>query len=142
MKKSELVEYIKSPEFTFKIQRIGVEFALRYKGIRLNPERFMTTLIESKKGEVAFRILLDVATQEEELISIPANWWQALKERVLPKRLKWWFPVRCKEVWAYHKFPELGFPEEVVGREFVHLQVIDQDKLMKKGRENEEHKEL
>lgn len=99
----------------------------------------MRRIIVRGKIDEVVEVILDIATQEETLCQYPANWLEALKERWFFGWLKKRFPVRMKQVIAVHKFPELDAP---VGREFVHLRIVDQDKLMKELEEQREREEL
>lgn len=81
----------------------------------MSPERIV---IEGSK------VILDILTQEDEVFDYPADWWQAFKERWFTKWLKRRSRVKRARVWAIHKFPELDFPQNFVGKEFVHLKVL------------------
>jgi len=70
--------------------------------------------------------LVTIATQEEPLCRYPATWWDAFKE----KWLKRWFTVNYTEVIAVHKYPELSIPDQVLGREFVHLRIKEEDEKL------------
>jgi hypothetical protein len=77
-----------------------------------------------KEGVRLVRGILDILTYEEEIYRYPSDWWQAFKERWFPKWLLKQFPVKKAEVWAVHKFPELAPPDGFLGKEFVHLKII------------------
>lgn len=77
----------------------------------------------------AVELLLDVATQEELIREIPRDWWQHLKQRWMPRWLQRRFPVKTAWIYAIYKYPELQVPS--LGRAYVHLVVIDSDKLIK-----------
>ena len=70
-----------------------------------------------------FRAVVVVATMEDPLMQIPADWWQGVKERWFPYWLKKRFPVRYAQIVAVHKFPELDVPS-TLGKEFVHLEIV------------------
>lgn len=131
MKKAELIKAATDKEFTFKVRRLGSEIALRYYGVRISPERFITEVLTGRRGELLLRVLLHVATQDEELLKRPKTWWQMFKAQYFPKWLLRRFPVQMEEIWVTHKFPELEIPEYALGREFVHLRIINADALRK-----------
>ena len=81
------------------------------------------------KLDEAVELMLDIATQQESIMEIPADWFQHWKQRWLPRWLKRKYPVRMNWVYAITKFPELQVPQ--LGRSYLHLQVIDLDKLVK-----------
>ena len=87
------------------------------------------------KLDEAVDLILNVATLEEPIQEIPADWFQHFKLRWFPRWLKRKFPAKMVWVVAIHKFPELQIPP--LGREYVHLKVVDQDKLMKELERNE-----
>jgi len=134
MDRDKLLDDCLSEEFIFKVQRIWVERALDY-GILLHPERLKVTVWDMiNMDAIGIRLLLDIATQKGDTWAIPADWWQHFKQRWFPRWLERRFPVRTKLIGALHKFPEIDLPP--MGREFVHLRVIDpwklQDKLEKR----------
>ena len=133
MKKEDLIDYLSSEDFMFKLKRYASEFGFLYRGVKVPPEQFIVKIIEGEVGQLSLRLLLDVATQEDDLCSYPCDWWQAFKERWFPAWAKRKTPVRMTEVLAVHKYPELAVPENPLGREFVHLRYVDswalQDKL-------------
>ena len=97
------------------------------------PRRF-----NQQVNEPMVQWLVKLLVQEETLAKYPSDWWQALKERWFkPWMLRRW-PVNYIEVIAVHKFPELSPPDEVLGREFVTLKLVDEDKLEKVGEEKKE----
>lgn len=84
------------------------------------------------RGDIneAVEVMLDIATQEELIREIPKDWWQHFKLRWYPCWLKRKFPVKMAWVGAIRKFPEIQVPP--LGREYVHLVVVDSDKLVKR----------
>ncbi len=120
----------KSEEFTFKVRQLATVLALDRNGIIVNPDRF---IIENMGDSI--RVLLDVATQEEDIMETPSDWWQHFKLRWFPRWLKKRYPVKMSWISAIHQFPELDIPHNVLGREFVHLKVIDSWKLQDKMEE-------
>lgn len=106
-------------EYNLKIKRLVVEAALDHH-IVVNPERIQVQATES-----AIKTLFYFATQEDLEAEFPADWWQAFKARWFPDILKRRFPVIKTRIIAVHKFPELNLPDSVLGREFVHLKLLD-----------------
>lgn len=134
----EILEAVSSESFKFSMKRLGVEIALDEHGLILDPDRFSIEDIVFDNGRYMLRTLLNVATQEETIAEIPVNWWEHLKKTIyrntwFPRWIKRRFPVEVDWLVAVHKFPELNVPESLLGREFVHLKVVDpwelQDKL-------------
>jgi len=108
------------------MQTIASVEALEDFGVLIDGER-----IRWGVSEKMIRALFSFATMEEPLCTYPADWWQHFKQRWFGVRLQKKFPIKYREVIAMHKFPELSPPDSVLGREFVHLQVVDMDKLQK-----------
>lgn len=106
-------------------------------GLLINPDRLQVKSFLDGWGRQTIRLLLPIATKEDQVFDYPADWWQAFKERWFPQWLLKRYPVTRNRVWAIHKFPELNVPNEYVGREFVHFRVIRDEELM----DNEEKKE-
>ncbi len=77
----------------------------------------------------AGKAVLMVATREDFMFWYPANWWQAFKARWFPWWLKKWSPVQQACVTAITKYPELRIPNEMLGQEFVHLEVLTPKEL-------------
>lgn len=120
-------------EFTFQVQQLAEVLAMG-RGTKIAGERFdVEEKVEATRYLIA--LVLDIATQEEPMMRIPADWWQAFKERWYPQWLKKKSPVKYKEIVAVHRFPELEVPHEVLGREFVHLKIVDVDKMVKEQEE-------
>lgn len=128
---------LRGEDFTFKLRQIGAMVALD-KGIRLSPDRFKIEVLKNE-GQYILKVLVDLLTQEQEVMKIPANWWEGIKLRWFPQQLLARYPVKWDEIWAVHKFPELDTP--VLGREFVHLKLIKQEELDRLGEVNAEKKE-
>lgn len=112
-------------EYTFKMQRIAQVVALQSKGVVLQADRFKFDDHITRAGQHLIQLVLNIATQEEDLCRYPADWWQALKERWFPEWLKRKTPVVWTEVIAIHKFLELAIPDSVLGREFVNLKIVE-----------------
>lgn len=138
-------------EYQFKMQRYAQIISLGKHGVRIGAERFKFDDKIDQAGQHLVRLILDVATQEEPLVKVPANWFESLKE-ALVRRWNWglagiwfgrfvrrWWPVRYIEYIAMHKFPEVAVPEDVLGREFVHLKVVDVEELEDVAKEKEIH---
>ena len=118
-----------STEHTFQLRRLTQSIALSQGGIILAPERVRFEIIEHEAQDI-LRGVITYLTQEEPLCKYPANWWEAFKLRVFPRWLKRKTPaIKMTEVWAVHRFPELDPPESMVGREFISLHIVNQDKL-------------
>jgi hypothetical protein len=107
-------------EEQFRVRRIVAHIALDEFGVIIPPQNFL--LDEKVKGQV--RLLLALATKEETIAEIPADWWQHFKERWFSERMLRRWPVRKLWVVAYHKYPELPIPD--IGREFVDVRIIPQ----------------
>lgn len=115
----EMVKRLKdlpAEEFQFIIKRLGSAYA-QDKGIKVDPKRFMVEV-----GKRLVKVVIDVATQEEDLAKYPSTWWDAFKERWYPKWLLKRFPVEYDWIWARHTYPEVEVPP--LGKEFVTLRVI------------------
>jgi len=113
------------------MKQFASQCAIDYKGVLLDPERFTIETIYGDKGQMLIRLLLDVATREKKIDEIPANWFEGLKEAIYrrwPRPSRWaarrWHP-RMKWVVAMSQFPELHVPNELVGREFVTVRIVD-----------------
>ncbi len=109
-------------ELTFKLQRVASGIAL-LNGLQIEPDRFIVKFKEAN-GVQTIQLLLDILIQEEELYGHPADWWQMFKERYFPKWAKRRWPIKQTEVWAMHKYPELEPPNDIIGKEFVHLRIV------------------
>ena len=132
MKKKNLSDALSDPEYIFKVKQLVIQ-KLVESGLNMDYHRF-----NQQVNEPMVQWLVKVLVQEETLAKYPSDWWQALKERWFkPWMLRRW-PVRYTEVLAVHKFPELNPPDEVLGREFVTLKLVDEDKLAKIGEEKKE----
>ena len=126
---------LNSEEHTFKVQRLASAYAISKKAITIASERFISKVVDTNDA-LMVKLLVDIATQEEELHEYPEDWWQAIKERWFPKWLLRRYPVKYAQVWAYHKFPELEVPN--LGKELINLKVFRYDELEKlKERRND-----
>jgi len=137
MKKKKLSDALSDPEYIFKVKQLVIQ-KLVESGLNMDYRRF-----NQQVNEPMVQWLVKVLVQEETLAKYPSDWWQALKERWFPWSFagRMWlrrWPVRYTEVMAVHKFPELSPPDEVLGREFVTLKLVDEDKLVKVGEEKKE----
>jgi len=131
------------------MRRFASEVSFTYKGIKIDPERFETDFTFGEGGQVLVKLLLDVVTKEQTIEELPDGLWQHFKQSlyaklptVITRRVTRWWPVKTRWVTAMHLFPELHVPEEVLGREFVSLRVVDmwdfQDALEKQEEKEEE----
>ena len=124
MNREELEKYLGPPN----------EFRVRVLGFQATKEAALVVNLDSLKirtwfdqmGNFVIRGLVSVATQEEEVLDYPADWWQAFKVRWFPKWLQKKFPPVIARVWAVHKFPELKVPNELVGREYVTFRIVNE----------------
>lgn len=112
-------------EFRLTIREIVQEIALAENGIILPNGNFDFHLFFDLMSRQVARSILRLATLEEPIVEIPADWWQHFKHRWFPRWLRRKFPVKTKWVSAVHKFPELEVPQGILGREFVHLRLVD-----------------
>jgi hypothetical protein len=134
---NNILEELSGEEFTFKMQRLGTIIAIDQAGINIDPERFQIESIVGDAGQRMLRALITIATQEETIAEIPSNLWEYIKEsfykrNLLPKFVRRRFPVKTRWITAVHKFPELAVPGSILGREFVHLRILDADELKKR----------
>jgi len=134
MKKEEIFDRATIDKFTLEMKKIASVKAIDDFAIILGGDRIKWSYLEDT-GRTMIRGIMRVATQEEPLCKYPADWWQHVKERWFRKWMLRRWPVKYEEVIAMHKFPELDPPAGVLGREFVHLEIVDswklQDKLLK-----------
>ena len=115
-------------EMTFKLKKLVTQRIID-QSLMTNPSRVGVEALIDDAGNGIIRALLVVATQEEQLAEFPSDWWQTFKERWFPQWLLHHYPVKKKQVWAIHKYPELDIPTSFLGREFVHLKIISQEEL-------------
>lgn len=115
-------------EMTFKLKKIVTQRIID-QSLMTSPDRVEVESLIDDAGDGIIRVLLTVATQEEQLAEFPADWWQFFKERWFPQWLLRRYPVKKKQIWAIHKYPELDVPTSFLGREFVHLRVISQEEI-------------
>ena len=101
------------------------------------PERIKLQVLDYVNYR-AIKAILDLTCLEEDTYYHPADWWQAIKDRWLPRWAKRYFRVRMKEVAAIHKFPELDIPPDLFGREFVSFRVLDEKYYMPRDKEQQE----
>lgn len=138
---SVITELAGKDETTFKAKKLVVREALAH-GILLQPERVQLQLLQLGIEHV-IEAIVTLATQEEEVCDIPADWWQACKERWFPKWLKRRYPVRYDQIWSEHNFPEIELPD--FGREFVHFKKIrwgDLERIGAGGGDGEPHQSV
>ena len=126
-------------EYEFKLKRLVAQ-CLVDKALLMNPDRFERKEIDELEDVIDARMvrwLIDIATQEEPLFRHPTKlnckglWWEYVKARWFPDWLLRKFPVKEEEIIAVHKFPELNIPDQALGREFVHLRIVDPEELAK-----------
>lgn len=131
--------------YTFQVRtiakQVAVDNALLVAEDRVELQHILRDTIPTD----IIRGLFHFATLEDQVFDYPNNFltrwgqkWQTFKERRLPKKLLKKYPLKQHRVWAIHKFPELNLPNSIVGREFVHFRVIDEDKLEKIGKEKKD----
>ena len=96
------------------------------KGMVFSADRIKITLSED-----LIRATMLLATKEEEVFEYPANWWEMLKQALIPKWLLKYMPIRFNKVVAVHKYPEVVVPPGLLGREFIHVKVIPWEDLVK-----------
>lgn len=131
---NDVVDKIKTDEFILKVRKAFAQEALSPSMMRVLSRVVLEEVVLMSAVKV-IRAVLEFATQEEPIKEIPADWWQHFKLRWFPRWLKRWLPVQMKWVVAIHKWPELMMPS--LGREYVHLTVVDTDKLIKELEEND-----
>ena len=136
-KRDKLFDQVTIDQFVFRMWKLTTAFAISDFGVLMQGDRIKWDYLEHE-GQKVIRAMLQIATQEEELCSYPADWWAAFKLRWFPVWLLKRYPAKEVQVMAVHKFPELNPPESVLGREFVHLKTIDMDKVQKKLEREEE----
>lgn len=108
-------------DLNFKLRRIASFVALDDYGIVIDDDRpKIESVVEA--GRDIWRAVLAVATKEETIAEVPADWWQHFKLQCFPERLKRRWPVKYYWVVAYHTFPELPVPD--IGQEFVQVRII------------------
>ena len=130
---------LENQEYEFKVKRLVVQ-RLVDKGLIIEANR----LKRQQHGDLEdydaqlIRHILDIATQEDPLYKHPTRqnsrgmWWEYLKARWFPDWLLRKFPIKYEEIIAVHKFPELSLPDSLLGREFVHLKIVELEDLGKK----------
>jgi len=145
MKREEFLECL-GEDFTFRVRSVVKQVALANSLLVRLDRVELQHIVDDYIGNHIIRGLFRFATLEEEVFDYPDNfltrlgqWWHAFKAKKFPRRLYKRFPNVTKRVWATHKFPELNMPNELVGREFIHFRVVNEDKLAKvdKERKNE-----
>lgn len=131
---SKAISKIKTDEITLRVRRLVAEARLSPTQMRALKRVDLQSFLTKQSVEL-IRAVLDLACLEEPIQEIPADWWQHFKLRWFPKWLKRRFPVKMEWIAAIHKFPELDVPP--LGREYLHLRVVDSDKLIRKLEEDE-----
>ncbi len=116
---------IEQDKFTLRVRQIKKDTVAAY-GLAVNPERIHLFEIEG-----TIRAMFNVLTHEDMLAQVPADWWQHFKSRWFPAWLLRRSPPKYTEIMAIHVFPELAIPEQVLGREFVHLRIIKSENLVR-----------
>uniref|UniRef100_A0A6M3K1Z7 Uncharacterized protein n=1 Tax=viral metagenome TaxID=1070528 RepID=A0A6M3K1Z7_9ZZZZ len=111
-------------EFDFRVRRIAAVVAVKDYGVVVPENRYQVIW----GADDTARLILDIATMEEPIMEIPADWWQHFKQRWFRGWLTRKFPVKTKWIGAEHKFPELSIPDSLLGKEFVHLAIINPQK--------------
>lgn len=109
-------------EIQFKVKQIICE-VLADRALIVNPDRVKVDVMKIELG-TAVRLIFDLCTQTHTIegMYVPEDWFQALKERWLPKWLKERWKPRMQEIVAEHMFPELAVPQ--FGKEFVTLKLL------------------
>jgi len=127
--------------FALQMRRLVVQ-AFVDRSLLIDPDRIQWQIAEVE-GNLLIRALLDIATKEEIIdeVKYPSNWWQAFKERWLPKWLRRRFPVEYTTLAVEYKLPELDVPAEL-GRKFVTLKLIKERELKKWEEGTQEAQEL
>jgi len=69
--------------------------------------------------ELVFQWRAVVAGQGLRTIRYPKDWWQAFKERWLPKIFRKWWPVEYKIIDIYALYPSIAMPNKFTG---IHIQ--------------------
>ena len=116
------IEKAKFADFDLRVRRIAANLALEDYHLYV-PEQMFSVV------QNGARLILNLATLETPIMDIPADWWQHTKDRWYPAWLKKKFPVRKVTITAEHKLPELNLPESLLGREFVHLKLLNERRL-------------
>lgn len=130
-------EQLYTEKYTFDVRRCAVIVSIVH-GVDVAPDRYKVAVQEGVNAVIEG--CLHVATIVQPMARYPRDWWQAFKERWFPVWLKVHFPVKYVEIVAVHKFPELDMP--VLGREFIHLEVIDYDEYVAKAERRGQVSEL
>lgn len=119
---------VKMNGFEFKVRRYVAQFAFD-KSLLMGGENVKAEVIEDNAQQYLARALVVIVTEEEPIARIPADWWQAFKERWFRPWLLRFFPVQYIEIVAVHKYPELDVPERMLGAEFVNLEIMPVEKF-------------
>jgi len=130
MKKEEALKGAVLDKLTFETRKYIVLASIA-QGVQINPERVTVSIEENHTGQLLGQAVVTILTQHDTLCRYPRGWFQAFKLQFYPERLLRWFPVKYTHVDAEYKFPEMNPPESVLGRQFVTLKIIDEDRLRK-----------
>jgi len=124
-----LFERAGGQEFVLKLEQNIMHIAISEYALALRPDRVKFAEFLNDALERVVRALFSYITWEEPIRDIPANWWEAWKERWFPGWLKKRVPVKYLTIMAVHKFPEADVPENIplLGQEFVHLKIIPKE---------------
>ncbi len=119
-------------DYSFHVRKVTNTIALD-RGLLLDANRVeIRRYVREELTSDIIQGVLSIACQDEEVFDYPSDWWEWAKERWLPKWLKKRYPVRMARIWAIHKYPELNVPNELVGKEYIHFRVVNDEKLRKK----------
>lgn len=113
------------------------------KGL-LIPENRLNVEVLDTEGTIMITAMLELATLDEQVYDIPADWVSSFKLRWFPKWLQKRYPPKMKRIWLAHKFPEINLPTEWWGHQYVHVRLLDGDRWEKElvdARQNQSWKE-
>ena len=130
MKLSDATKGAVLEKFVFDVHKYIILSCIA-KGVDIQPDKVAVSYEETKGGELIGKAVIDILTLHRPLCTHPRDWWQAFKERWFPQWMLDRWPPRYCHVEAEYKFPEMNPPESVLGRQFVHLKVLDEDKIRK-----------
>lgn len=97
---------------------------LRFYSKNIIPKGMVTSVnVEFLKDRLSddfvFQWKAVVAGQGLRTIRYPKDWWQAFKERWLPKIFRKWWPVEYKIIDIYALYPSIAMPDKFTG---IHIQ--------------------
>jgi len=130
MKKDEALQGAILEKLTFETHKYIVLASIA-QGIQLDPSRVRVSLEANQPGKLLGQAVITILTQHDTLCRYPRGWFQAFKLQFFPEWLLRLFPVKYVHVDAVYKFPEMNPPESVLGKQFVTLRIIDEDKMRK-----------